>query len=125
MRALPFLFVLALLASCTEFPELEVSEAEFDSSTPYPDLVPLEQLLKEPEPTITDEVQDTLTTRRDDLQSTPSGADPEGDPLLERLQALRDKRDEKLEADPVIDETLRKRLEAGISAPSSGDTEAE
>ncbi|MEP5154820.1 hypothetical protein [Planktotalea sp.] len=114
----PFLVLIALasLGGCADFPELEVSEAEFDRTTPYPDLVPLDELLEEPEPTITDELQDTLTTRRDDLLATPSGAD--SDPLLERLEALRKKRDEKLVADPEIDEELRKRLEGGITAPT-------
>jgi hypothetical protein len=119
MRSSSPIFIIAFLVSlagCADFPELEVSEAQFDSDTPYPDLVPLDELLEEPEPAITDELQETLTTRRDDLLATPDGAT--NDPLQARLDALRKKRDEKLEADPVIDDELRKRLEEGITAPT-------
>jgi hypothetical protein len=74
-------------------------------------------LLKEPKPSITDEVQDDLTTRRDDLLETPD-AQQAKDPMLDRIDALRSRRDEQAESDPIIDEDLRKRLEGGISTPT-------
>ena len=106
------------VVACAKFPELEVSEAQFDRKTPYPKFVPLDVLLKEPEASITDDVQDELTTRRDDLQSTPDAASSEetNDPVLDRLDALRARRDE--EKEPIIDDDLRKRLEGGITPPT-------
>ena len=111
--------LLTQLAACATFPELEVSEAQFDSKTPYPELVPVEELLEEPEASITDEVQDDLTTRRDELLETPDAKDAEEakDPVLDRIAALRKRRDEQAASDPVIDDELRKRMEGGISAP--------
>ncbi|MGB7317233.1 MAG: hypothetical protein WBC85_04630 [Planktotalea sp.] len=123
MRA-PFIIFIALCAAglggCGKFPELEVSEAQFDSKTPYPKLVPLEELLKEPEATITDEVQTDLTTRRDDLQATPEaqGVSDTSDPVLDRIDELRARRDAQAASDPAIDDELRKRMEAGITAPT-------
>lgn len=123
MRASLLSFTVAfavLAAGCAEIPEIEVSEAQFDSKTPYPKLVPIEELLKEPEASITDEVQDDLTTRRDDLLETPAaeGSEDTKDPVLDRIDALRARRDAEAASDPVIDEELRKRMETGISAPT-------
>ncbi len=123
MRVLAALLIPALaplMLACTTFPEPEVSEAEFDSKTPYPKLVPLEELLKEPEPSITDELQSDLTTRRDDLLSAPgsSNAAASQDPVLDRIDALRAQRDEQAARDSIIDDALRKRMEAGITAPT-------
>lgn len=111
---------LSQLAGCATFPELEVSEAQFDSKTPYPKPVPLDELLTEPEPSITDEVQEELTTRRDDLLETPDAEDAEEakDPVLDRIDALRKKREEQAQSDPVIDDELRKRMEGGITPPT-------
>ena len=118
------LILFALLAvtnaGCQKFPELEVSEAQFDGKTPYPEFVPIEELLIEPEATITSEVETDLTTRRDTLQETPEGADAEdaGDPVLDRIDALRERRDNEATNDPIIDDALRKRLEGGINPPT-------
>lgn len=111
----------AVLSGCGNFPELEVSEAEFDRTTPYPKLVPMDVLLKEPEPAITDELQSDLTTRRDDLLATPTAADAEqrNDPVLDRLDALRAQQAAREQADALIDDELRKRMEDGIKPPSS------
>lgn len=108
------------LSACKDFPDLEVSEAEFDKKTPYPKLIPLEVLLKEPEATITDEIETELTTRRDDLNATPQAADAEdtNDPVLNRIDALRARQEEKAANDPIIDEKLRKRMEDGIKPPT-------
>ncbi|MGH1578677.1 hypothetical protein [Planktotalea sp.] len=110
----------ASLPGCRKFPEVEVSEAQFDSKTPYPKLIPFETLLKEPEPSITDEVEEDLTTRRDDLLDTPDADDLEEakDPVLDRIDALRKRRDEQTTSDPIIDDELRKRLEGGITPPT-------
>lgn len=112
--------VTAALPGCRKFPEVEVSEKQFDSKTPYPEFVPLEDLLNEPEATITDEVETNLTTRRDDLAETPDAQDLEDaqDPVLDRLDALRAKRETDAGSDPIIDEDLRKRLEGGITPPT-------
>ncbi len=115
-------FACAALSSCAKFPELEVSEAQFDSKTPYPKFVPLDVLLKEPEATITDDVQDDLTARRDDLQDTPTpsseSTDQANDPVLDRLDALSARRDAQASNDPIIDDELRKRMEGGITPPT-------
>lgn len=105
--------------ACRKFPELELSEKQFDNKTPYPEFVPLEILLKEPEATITDEVETDLTTRREDLQDTPAGQDATEakDPVLDRLDALRAQRDAQAQSQPIIDDELRKRMEGGITAP--------
>lgn len=119
-RALTLCFILlaSLSAGCRDFPELELSEAEFDSSTPYPKFVPVEELLKEPEPSITDETQNALTSRRDALLDTPDGDGvSRKDPLLDRLDALRAKRDARVTGDPVIDDQLRKRMTEGVTVP--------
>ena len=110
---------LVALSGCKSFPELEVSEAQFDRKTPYPKLIPLEVLLKEPEPAITDDVQTDLTTRRDDLLSTPAGADADAanDPVLNRIDALRARQEAQAKNHPIIDEELRKRMESGIKPP--------
>lgn len=108
------------LVACRKFPEVDVSEKQFDSKTAYPEFVPLDELLDAPEPTITEEVESDLTTRRDDLQTTPQALDAEAQnaPVLDRLDALRQKRDE---TDPraIFDEETRKRLESGITDPAS------
>lgn len=122
-RLILALMSLPALAACQNFPELDVSEARFDASTPYPDLVPVSELLDAPEATITDEVEDELTNRRDDLTATPQApstadSDPAKDPLQNRLDALREKRDAEADNDPIIDDALRKRLETGITAPT-------
>jgi len=136
----PFLIfaLCCALSACADFPELEVSEAEFDSDTPYPEFVPLEVLLKEPEVTITDETQAELDTRREDLQSTPVATpDAEDDALQERIDALR-KRQKELSENTATAETdanvgddasdtqsiedrLRDRLENGIRPPTSSE----
>ena len=112
----------AALPACKKFPEIKISEAQFVSKTPYPKFVPLDILLKEPEATITDEVEDDLTSRRDTLQSTPvaSAAQTEmaNDPMLDRLDALRARRKAQTAADPIIDDALRKRMEGGINPPT-------
>lgn len=118
------IFALALLCAsvsgCKKFPELELSEEQFDSKSPYPELVPLSVLLEEPEATITDDVETDLTTRRDDLLTTPDGATVEEtkDPLLERLDALRERREAEAAEGSIFDDELRKRLEGGITPPT-------
>ena len=110
------------LPACKKFPELEVSEVQFDSKTPYPKFVPLDILLKEPEATITDEVEDNLTSRRDTLQDTPvvssAQAEKANDPVLDRLDALNARLEAQAAADPIIDDALRKRMEGGINPPT-------
>ena len=109
------------LNGCANFPELEVSEAEFDRKTRYPKFVPLEVLLKEPEATITDEVEAELTTRREDLQGTPVGVDAEdaNDPVLNRIDQLRAQQQSNSANDPIIDDALRERMEGGIKPPTA------
>mgnify|MGYP001157965971 CR=1 FL=1 len=122
------------LAACSDLPELEVSEAEFDSKTPYPDFVPLDVLLKEPEATITDDTQNALDTRREDLLSTPfAQTEPKEDALQKRIDALR-KRQQELSASTLsrtpevetssaqsIEDRLRDRLENGIRPPTPSE----
>jgi hypothetical protein len=117
-------FVLALLCAgisgCKKFPELELSEEQFDSKSPYPELVPVSVLLEEPEATITGEVETDLTTRRDDLLTTPDAETVEEtkDPILNRLDALRERRQAEAAEGSIFDEELRKRLEGGITPPT-------
>ncbi len=122
------------LAACSDLPELEVSEAEFDSKAPYPEFVPLDVLLKEPEATITDDTQDALDTRREDLLSTPvAQTEPNDDALQKRIDALR-KRQQRLSASTLsrtpevetssaqsIEDRLRDRLENGIRPPTPSE----
>ncbi|WP_293448397.1 hypothetical protein [Planktotalea sp.] len=118
------IFALALLCAsvsgCKKFPELELSEEQFDSKLPYPELVPLSVLLEESKATITDDVETDLTTRRDDLLTTPDGATVEEtkDPLLERLDALHERREAEADEGSIFDDELRKRLEGGITPPT-------
>lgn len=113
------------LAACADIPELEVSEAEFDATTPYPGFVPFDILLKDPEPSITGDVEAELTERNTSLNariaepaaSAAAATLPQTDPLLDRLDALRAKRETVNQA-PVIDDALRARIDAGISAPT-------
>lgn len=117
-----FIFALcafAALSSCRAFPEIEVSEQQFDAQTPYPEFVPLDVLLDEPEAEIDAEMQKDLTKRNRVLGRTDSAEtlEDEQDPLLDRLDALRAKRDEEAVNDPAISDELRKRMEAGITAP--------
>jgi hypothetical protein len=131
------LLIIALctaLAACADLPELEVSEAEFDSDTPYPEFVPVDVLLKEPEATITDDTQDDLDTRREDLLSTPlTDTDDEDDALQERIDALRKRQQEMSKtpsastqtveesAEQSIEDRLRDRLENGIRPPTPSE----
>jgi len=112
----------AALPACKKFPEIKISEAQFVSKTPYPKFVPLDILLKEPEATITDEVEDDLTSRRNMLQSTPVASAAQtgmaNDPVLDRLDALRARSKVQAAADPIIDDALRKRMEGGINPPT-------
>ncbi|MEN8891501.1 hypothetical protein [Planktotalea arctica] len=120
MRAsTPFIIALAATAllGCQKFPELDVSEEQFDAKSPYPKLVPIEELLKEPEPSITGEVQEELTARRDDLQAAPTPGQNSDDPMQNRIDALRARRDVQAASDPLLDADLRKRMERGINAP--------
>lgn len=121
------LLVMAL-GGCRNFPEVEVSEAQFDSKTPYPEFVPLEVLMEQPEPAITPELQTELTTRRDALNATPQAAEAvlrsdartgSKDPLLNRLDALRAKQATHNENAPDIEDELRKRMEEGITPPTT------
>jgi hypothetical protein len=106
------------LQACTKFPELEVSEAQFDDKTPYPEFVPMDVLLKEPEATITDDVETDLTTRRDDLLTTPDAQSAQDlkDPVLDRIDALRERSQANAQNGSIFDDELRKRLEGGITA---------
>jgi hypothetical protein len=124
--ALGLLLAALTLAACAGIPELEVSEAEFDDTTPYPGFVPFDILLKDPVPTITGDVETELTTRNADLTArtaapalaAASGTPlPQTDPLLDRLDALRAKRNA-IGQTTVIDDALRARIDAGITAPT-------
>ena len=122
------------LAACSDLPELEVSEAEFDSKAPYPEFVPLDVLLKEPEATINDNTQDALDTRREDLLSTHvAQTEPNDEALQKRIDALR-KRQQELSASTLsrtpevetssaqsIEDRLRDRLENRIRPPTPSE----
>lgn len=115
-----FLFLSLALTGCATFPEVEVSDQKFDADTPYPEFVPLDILLKAPEPEIDAETEAELTQRNADLAQTPSGATAQetADPILDRLDALRAKQAEQSAAAPEISDALRARMDAGITAPA-------
>ena len=111
---------IAALTACRQFPEIDVSEARFDKSTPYPEFVPLDVLLEEPEPEIDAELETELTQRGSTLNQTPEAptTEEQQDPLLDRLDALRAKRAEQAGSDPIISDELRERMTGGITAPT-------
>ena len=109
------------LPACRKFPELEVSEAQFDDDTPYPELVPLEELLNAPEPTIDFELEVEMTERAVIQQGTPQATPPEDatDPIQNRLDALRAKRDDASANRETLNDAMRKRLEEGVQIPDA------
>jgi len=111
---------LAALTGCRAFPEIEVSEARFDDTTPYPEFVPMDTLLEEPEAEIDKAMQRKLTKRSRKLGRTDEAdtLEDSDDPLLDRLDALRARRDNEAINDPVISDELRARMEAGVTAPA-------
>ncbi|MEM9581296.1 MAG: hypothetical protein AAF891_11470, partial [Pseudomonadota bacterium] len=76
-------------------------------------------LLKEPEPEIDADFETEMTQRAVDLEATPEDASLEDkkDPVLDRLDALRAKRDAQEANGPLISDDLRKRLKTGVTEP--------
>ncbi len=127
VQTLPVLILgLLVLSGCAGLPDLELSDAEFDQDTPYPEFVPLDVLLKEPEATITDETESTLDARREELVNTPlSPSGDTNDALQQRIDALR-KRQQELStglaaSEDDLDDRLRDRLENGIQPPNTSE----
>lgn len=115
-RVLLLLSLAICLQACRTFPEVEKLEQTFDAKQPYPDFVPLDLLLKEPVASITPELEAEMTADRDALQNTPAGTGSK-DPLQDRIDALDKKR--AAAKNSRIDDATRKRMENGITAPSS------
>lgn len=95
--ALPCLLVLALLAACARFPELEGAAARGVASAPYPRLVPLDALLAE--------------------AAAPGRGEEASRGLQARAAALR-ARAAALRARPVLDRATRARLQAAVARHS-------
>ncbi|EPX82056.1 hypothetical protein [Salipiger mucosus] len=95
MRPTPLLLAAALLAACTQFPELDATQTPGVATAPYPDLVPLDWLTDAPEPRATPEMR----------------AGIEG-----RVAGLRG-RAARLQASEVIPSSVRARMEAGVRWP--------
>ncbi len=112
---------LSLLGGCSSIPKVNISDARFDSTTPYPEFVPLEILLKEPEATIDDSFEASITIRAADQQdealAAASQSATDTGAVDSRLETLRAKRDALTDVSSALDEESRTRLEAGISVP--------
>ena len=94
MRAALFLSCL-VLAACSQFPELEGTISPDLAGTDYPALVPIEQLLADSAPVVSDPAATSQS-------------------LEERVAALRN-RARLLQRRAVVDSATRARLLAGIS----------
>lgn len=80
MKPLPVLFLVALSAGCTDFPELRGREAATVVDAPYPKLIPLDEALGPPVDVASEaadlrkdltERKKSLRKRANRLQNTP------------------------------------------------------
>ncbi len=94
MRAPAFLLAIALgLMGCTQFPELDETATPGVAEAPYPDLLPLETLLRGAPPRATPDLRAGVADRAAALRARAA--------FLQR---------------PVIDPATRARMDRGIDA---------
>lgn len=86
-----FIAVCLALAACTEFPELDVAVPDSATKGPYPALLPMEQILAGPEPTVSEETLGNMQSRVAALKARAS-----------RLRR------------PVVDAPTRARMRRGV-----------
>ncbi|WP_211299426.1 hypothetical protein [Pukyongiella litopenaei] len=100
-RCLPFLAlaVVAVVAGCTEIPELDATLSPQLEQADYPALIPLDDsLFEHPEP-------------RDEARELQQGLDARSRRLHDRARALQG---------PVVDDATRDRMAEGVTPPVSG-----
>lgn len=66
---LSFVFISALLAGCTQFPELDTTQTPGVADAPYPKLVPLDSLINGPAPIATVDMIGSVTGRAAGLRA--------------------------------------------------------
>ncbi|MHA6326035.1 hypothetical protein [Roseivivax sp. CAU 1753] len=88
------LFCLLLLASCAQFPELDATATPGVAEADYPDLLPLDALLRGPVPRATPDLRASVVSRAASLEA--------------RAARLRG---------PVIDAATRARMARGVADP--------
>lgn len=130
-RLLPLAPLLLLVASCTQFPEIDARVPEAERTGPPPELIDVVPLLAQTDAArqserVTPESADILAARAAALaaRAAAPAAPPAGNAAATnaaqdaRLQALT-ARAEVLRAAPVIEPATRDRLEAGVTPPAA------
>ena len=92
MRLALFLLMTGLATACTQFPELDATATPGVADAPYPDLLPIDQLLRGSAARATPEVR--------------AGVEARAAALRGRAEALQG---------PVIDAATRRRMAGGVA----------
>jgi len=104
-----------VLAACARFPELDATRSPEVDTAPYPELISIDGLLKEPDPRGTPEDIEEIAARAEALRTRGQDSQADASDLAARAEALRRRQAEGIGAEPSQADraaALRARAEA-------------